>query len=95
MCPRDINRNDSKPDRKATYAVPAQLDELPAVATATEVARLLRISRTSVYEAVQRGELPALRIGRRLLFPKEVLIAFLRRPLAAERRVRSERGPQP
>lgn len=46
------------------------LVELPEVATVAEVAVLLRVSRATVYEAVQRGELPALRIGRRVLFPE-------------------------
>jgi excisionase family DNA binding protein len=35
--------------------------------TITEVAELLGISRTSAYECVHRGEIPSLRLGRRLL----------------------------
>ena len=35
--------------------------------TVTEVAELLGISRTSAYECVRRGEIPSLRLGRRLL----------------------------
>jgi excisionase family DNA binding protein len=66
------------------------VDELPSVATVTEVALLLRLSKTAVYDAVRRGELPALRLGRRILFPKETLIAFLRRPLARAARGRGK-----
>jgi excisionase family DNA binding protein len=39
------------------------------VMTLAEVASLLRISRGSAYEAAKRGEIPTIRIGRRLLVP--------------------------
>ena len=38
--------------------------------TVTEAAKLLGISRSSVYEAVQRGEIPVLTIGHRKLVPR-------------------------
>jgi excisionase family DNA binding protein len=41
------------------------------VITVAEVAALLRISRGSAYEAAKRGEIPTIRIGRRLLVPRE------------------------
>ncbi len=37
-----------------------------SVYTVEETARLLRIGRSAAYEAVRRGEIPALRFGRRL-----------------------------
>ena len=49
----------------------------PAVLTVDETARLLRISRVSAYQAVRRGEIPALRVGRRLLVPRVALEAML------------------
>jgi excisionase family DNA binding protein len=45
------------------------------VMTLNEAAVLLRISRGSAYEAAKRGEIPTIRIGRRLLVP---LAAFER-----------------
>lgn len=48
-----------------------------AVLTADEVAKLLRISRYSVYEAVRRKELPHVRIGRRILFSEDAIRRFL------------------
>jgi excisionase family DNA binding protein len=39
------------------------------VITLNEVASILRISRGSAYEAAKRGEIPTIRIGRRLLVP--------------------------
>ena len=36
----------------------------------TEVAEMLGISRSMAYESVYRGEIPAVRIGRRVLVPR-------------------------
>ena len=56
--------------------------------TVEEAATLLGISRAFAYEAVGRGEVPSIRIGRRILVPK----VALQRLLAAEQ---SERGDVP
>ena len=42
-----------------------------------EVAELLRISRAFAYELVARRELPALRLGRRLVVSRQVIEALL------------------
>ena len=47
------------------------------VKTLEEVASLLRISRGSAYEAARRGEIPTIRIGRRLLVPTDALDKLL------------------
>jgi excisionase family DNA binding protein len=52
----------------------------PRVVTVDEAAKILRLGRQSVYEAVHRREIPALRIGRRLVIP----LAALDRLLAGE-----------
>jgi excisionase family DNA binding protein len=49
----------------------------PATMTIPEVARLLGISRSAAYRAVARGEIPTIRIGRRLLVPTAKLYAML------------------
>jgi len=41
--------------------------------TVEEAATLLGISRSFAYEAVTRGEIPSIRIGRRILVPKAAL----------------------
>ena len=41
--------------------------------TVTEAAKLLGVGRNQAYEAVRRGEIPAIRIGRRLLIPIRAL----------------------
>ena len=42
-----------------------------------EAARLLGIGRTAAYDAIRRRELPAIRIGRRLLVPTRGLLMLL------------------
>lgn len=42
-----------------------------------EAAVALGIGRTTAYQAVRRGELPALRIGRRVVVPREALERLL------------------
>lgn len=41
--------------------------------TVEQAARIMGIGRNSAYEAIRRGEIPVLRIGRRLLVPKKAL----------------------
>ena len=38
-----------------------------------EAAKVLGISRYSVYEAVRRGQIPTVRLGRRILIPRRAL----------------------
>jgi excisionase family DNA binding protein len=45
--------------------------------TVTEAATVLGISRTSAYERVRAGELPALRLGRRIVITRAVVDAML------------------
>jgi excisionase family DNA binding protein len=47
------------------------------VLTAHEAAELLRISRWSLYEAANRGEVPHRRIGKRMLFSRRALMLWL------------------
>jgi excisionase family DNA binding protein len=65
---------DAYPDRTT-----AANDEKPPRLTLSveEAAQLLGLSRTSAYEAVHRGDLPAIRVGRRLLVPRSRLAALL------------------
>jgi excisionase family DNA binding protein len=63
-------------------AVPAE-DPMSLVAghrlalTVTEAASVLGISRALAYELVARGELPSIRLGRRLVVPKVALLQML------------------
>lgn len=53
------------------------MDGSSLVMTVEEAAELLGISRGLAYELVRRGELPALRLGRRLVVPRRRLIAMI------------------
>ena len=55
------------------------------VLSVDEAARRLGISRTHAYELVGRGELPSIRLGRRVLVPRRSL----------ERLVEGDAAPQP
>ena len=48
-----------------------------AVLTVEEAAQMLRISRQSAYQAAKAGELPTVKIGRRLLVPRRRLESML------------------
>jgi excisionase family DNA binding protein len=48
--------------------------------TTAEVAEKLRITPDGVAKRIKRGELPAIRVGRRWLIPKETLDAMLQPP---------------
>lgn len=47
------------------------------VLTVEEAGKLLRLSRGTAYEAVRRGDIPTLKIGRRLLVPRVALERML------------------
>ena len=61
----------------------ARFENLPEVLTVSEAAELLRIGRNAAYEAVRCGEIPSVRIGRRILVPRaglEQLLAGVQSP---------------
>ena len=55
----------------------------PRTVTVTQAARILGISRGSAYEAVKTGELPVIRIGKRLLVSRAALERMLEPGVAA------------
>jgi len=53
------------------------MSEQPEHYTTAEVATKLRITPDGVAKRIKRGELPAVRVGRRWLIPRETLDAML------------------
>ena len=68
-----------EPERTADDALAG--DPLPNVTQhvlrADDVAQLLGLSRWKVYEAIRLGEIPSIRVGRRLLVPTHALRTWL------------------
>jgi excisionase family DNA binding protein len=61
--------------------LPKDLDR--RLLTVDETATLLGIGRTATYDAIRRGELPAIRVGRRLIVPGGALAQLLETPRAS------------
>ena len=53
------------------------LATMPEVLTAREAAAVLRVGRNQLYQAVSRGELGSIRIGRSIRIPKQALLDLL------------------
>lgn len=56
---------------------PTDLADLPPALDVGTVAELLGVSRWAVYEAVKKGELPALHVGRAVRIPRRPLLELL------------------
>lgn len=54
-----------------------------------EAARVLGLGRNATYRAIYRGEIPALRLGQRIVVPKDALQKLLENPSI----VREQPGP--
>jgi excisionase family DNA binding protein len=49
------------------------LADYPDVLTVPEVMAITRLGRNTVYESIGRGEIPHIKLGRRVLVPKAAL----------------------
>lgn len=59
---------------KTTYT---NIDELPLTLNAREAAAVLRISKSKVYELAHTESFPAVRIGNRVVIPRDKLIEWM------------------
>ncbi len=71
-------------DVRPSIAAPKTGDEPPpaepparVTITADELAALLGVDRKTVYEGAARGEIPSVRLGRRVLFARAAIDAWL------------------
>ncbi|MDP4014943.1 MAG: helix-turn-helix domain-containing protein [Candidatus Nanopelagicales bacterium] len=51
--------------------------KIRATITVDDAAKILRVSRSSAYAAVNCGQIPSIRVGRRLLIPTSALARLL------------------
>ena len=56
------------------------MDEERLTLTVNEAAKLLGIGRQLAYDRIKAGQIPAIKIGRRLLVPRRALEKLLDRP---------------
>jgi excisionase family DNA binding protein len=56
---------------------PTSWDDVPVVLDVAAAGRLLGLGKNATYLAVQRGDIPSIAIGRRLLVPRDRLRAML------------------
>ena len=47
------------------------------VLTAGETAKILRLSKTTVYDQIRQGSIPSIRMGKRILIPRVALMRKL------------------
>jgi len=64
-------------DDLATKATPTEHPGEGLTITPTEAAKLLRVGRTMMYEAVRTRRIPSIRLGRRILIPRIALAKFI------------------
>lgn len=65
------------PEAATDTGTSQSLENSPEVLTVCEAARLLRLGVNTTYDAIHRGQLPTVRIGRRLLVPRAALKRLL------------------
>jgi excisionase family DNA binding protein len=71
--PNDLARGPGRPGR----LLHQRTAMLPEVLTACEAAAILRVGRNQLYQAVARGQLGAIRIGRSIRIPRQALLGLL------------------
>ena len=62
-----------------------------AVMTASEVAALFRVHPKTVYEAFNRGDLPGVRVGRLIRFPRALVVEWARGNASVSRSPRRQK----
>ena len=57
-------------------------DQLPLALSADEVAQVLGISRANAYKLMNSKGFPVLKVGKRLVVPKDKLLAWMEKKIA-------------
>ena len=59
------------------------IDQLPITLSAEQVAQVLGISRAGAYTLMHSKNFPTIQIGKRMVVPKDKLLAWMEKQLAA------------
>ena len=70
---------------RAGIRKPVSLDRLPDFCSLEEVSEVFRVSRATAYRMAERGNIPCLRIGRRVIVPKKHLMRWIDRSVSCEK----------
>jgi excisionase family DNA binding protein len=65
---------------------------LPDVLTVEEARAILRVSKNTIYEAINRGEIPSIRMGRTIRIPRKGLEKLLETPASVTDSVTDSAG---
>jgi excisionase family DNA binding protein len=71
-------RNGDSEEESPTASVVGQQQEKLGLSV-TEAAKLLGVGRSATYEAVRTGQIPSIRIGRRIIIPRAALLNMLKK----------------
>ena len=63
---------------------PICLDDLPDFCSLDEFAEVFRISRSTAYRMAAQGKIPSLRVGRRVIVPKEHLKQWVNESMSCQ-----------
>ena len=69
---------------------PMSLDDLPDFCSLEEFSEVFRVSRSTAYRMAAQGNIPCLRIGRRVIVSKEYLMRWIDRSISCEKDMESE-----
>lgn len=69
----------------------AEEEQEPLVYSPDEARKLLKISRGLIYEALNTGLIPSIRIGRRILIPRKQLERLLNEGIDAKSRAQTDK----
>ncbi len=59
-------------------------DELPLMLSVADVSAVLGISRAGAYELVKTDGFPAMKLGARIIVPKEAFVSWIKRQSSVE-----------
>ncbi len=61
-----------------------KIEDLPLVLTVEEAAKALKIGRSAMYEAIAKGQVRSIKLGRKLRVPRAALAQLLGEPLGVD-----------
>ena len=67
-------------NKSAKLDIDNQIDRLPLTLDATDIAKILGISKQNAYILMHRKDFPSVQIGRRLIVPKLAFIKWMENP---------------